>query len=190
MATNTLNAPMTDAEWQSHSLSTLTRHIVGTHHQFLREALPRLSARFAEARARTPDDTIAALGPVFAAMRAELELHMGKEEHVLFPFIERVEQALAGSLPRPVPPFGTVGNPIRMMEQEHESALGAIDEMRRITNGYTLPPEATDLHRAIYGELAELESDLRLHIHLENDILFPRAVAMECGNQCGGPRKT
>ena len=70
MATNTLNAPMTDAEWQSHSLSTLTRHIVGTHHQFLREALPRLSARFAEARARTPDDTIAALGPVFAAMRA------------------------------------------------------------------------------------------------------------------------
>ena len=182
MATNTLNAPISDAEWQSKSLASLTRHIVTTHHEYLRGALPRISARLGEARAIPHLDTLARLVPIFAAMRAELELHMSKEEHVLFPFIERVEQALAIGLPRPVPPFGTVGNPIRMMEQEHESALGAIDEMHRITSGYAPPPDASDLHCSIYRELAEMEEDLRLHIHLENDILFPRAVAMERDN--------
>ncbi len=182
MVTNTPVARVTESEWQSKSLASLIRHIVTTHHEYLRGALPRISARLGEARAIPNVDTLARLGPVFAAMRAELELHMSKEEHVLFPFIERVEQALAIGLPRPIPPFGTVGNPIRMMEQEHESALGAIDEMHRITSGYAPPPDASDLHCSIYRELAEMEEDLRLHIHLENDILFPRAVAMERDN--------
>src|SRR5262249_20045179 len=102
-----------------------------------------------------------------------------KEERILFPFVERAERSLIGGTLVETRPFGTFRNPIHMMEQEHDSAGRALAKMRRLTNQYTLPPDACHTFRMLYEGCAELERDLHLHIHLENNILFPRALAME-----------
>jgi regulator of cell morphogenesis and NO signaling len=163
---------------QTGTLAELADRIVATHHQYLRGAMPRVTAQISELRRDLP---IGAIAPIFASMRAELELHMQKEELVLFPFIARLEQAVAVGLPPPRPPFGSVENPIRMMEQEHDSALVALAELRRLTDGYSVPAHAGQAQQMLFGELAELERDLMEHIRLENDILFPRAVELEKG---------
>jgi regulator of cell morphogenesis and NO signaling len=111
------------------------------------------------------------LARTLAGLSAELEQHMRKEEMILFPFVERGGPA----------PFGSVANPIRVMEHEHDSAGQALAEMRRVTDGFTLPEGACNTFRALYAGLEELERDLHMHIHLENNILFPKALAAERG---------
>ncbi|MGC9945480.1 MAG: hemerythrin domain-containing protein [Bryobacteraceae bacterium] len=110
----------------------------------------------------THADSLLPLGETFQALRQELEAHMMKEELVLFPMIR------AGS--------SSVANPIRVMEQEHDSAGLALERMRAVTGNYTLPTDACNSYRALFAGLQELEADLHRHIHLENNILFPRAA--------------
>jgi regulator of cell morphogenesis and NO signaling len=102
-----------------------------------------------------------------------------KEEMVLFPYIVGMEEATLAGEPLLPPPFGTVRNPVRMMEHEHDSAGEALRELRSLTNGYTAPADGCATFRALYAALAELEGDLHQHIHIENNVLHPRAVAME-----------
>ena len=104
---------------------------------------------------------------------------MLKEERVLFPFAEQMEEAAANHRPAIAAPFGSFQNPIRMMEHEHDSAGRALTEIRRLTGNFTLPGHACDTYRALYAGLQEMERDLHQHIHLENNILFPRALALE-----------
>jgi regulator of cell morphogenesis and NO signaling len=106
-------------------------------------------------------------------------MHMMKEEVVLFPYILRMEEAVVAHEPVLPPPFGSVQNPVNMMEQEHDAAGNALRDMREASKGYTAPPEACVSYQALYRALAEFEADLHQHIHLENNILFPRAIAME-----------
>jgi regulator of cell morphogenesis and NO signaling len=169
-------------DWSRAPLRELIAHIVEQHHEYLRRELPQIENRLGSALEKHGDRDRGTLGPlanVFAGLKAELEQHMRKEEIILFPFIERTERCFEDGMPMTPPPFGTVRNPIRMMEHEHDSALDALEEMRRLTKGYQLPGEACGTYQALYKGLAELESDLCTHIRLENDILFPRAQAME-----------
>ncbi len=169
-------------DWRRATLTELTHHIVDRHHRYLETELPRLSARLEKVRAAHGAKDGAALDQiarVFEGLRDELELHTRKEEVVLFPWIERMEEAQAQQHAGVPAPFGTVSNPIRCMESEHESAGQALAELRRITSGYTPPAHACATYRALYAGLEELERDLHLHIHLENNILFPGALRLE-----------
>jgi regulator of cell morphogenesis and NO signaling len=174
-------------DWAAAALRELIAHIVSTHHGYLKLNLPHLSARMAKVLSvHGPHDaSLEPLSQVLAGLRAELELHMHKEEMILFPFIERYESAAERGQPLPTPPFGTVANPIRMMEHEHDSAGDALASMRQITAGYALPAHACSTYRALFQGLEDLESDLHLHIHLENNILFPRAAELEASGQQG-----
>ena len=115
----------------------------------------------------------------FAALRQELTMHMMKEEMMLFPYIVRMEEAVLADEPVLPPPFGTVRNPVAMMMREHDGAGEDLREIRAASNGYTAPADGCITYQTLYRALAEFEADLHQHIHLENNILFPRALKME-----------
>jgi regulator of cell morphogenesis and NO signaling len=104
---------------------------------------------------------------------------MMKEDMVLFPYIVRMEEAVIQRQPVVPAPFGTVENPVAMMEHEHDSAGNALRAMRKASNDFALPADVCISYRTLYGALQAFEADLHQHIHLENNILFPRAIAME-----------
>ncbi len=112
---------------------------------------------------------------LFAALRAELELHMQKEEQALFPMIKQLDSGIAGA----AGDCGTIGNPIRMMEDEHDHAGDALGTLRMLTGGFAPPVDACNSYRVMLDSLAKLEADLHQHIHKENNILFPKALAAE-----------
>jgi len=166
-----------ERDWSQATLTELCEHIVETHHDYLRRELPRLSdltRKVADAhRERCPewDD----VREVYENLRFELQLHMQKEEQVLFPAIMQMEQTNAPLRFH----FGSVANPIRMMEYEHDSAGQALQTLRQLTNNYTPAEDACPTTRAVLEALEALEKDLHLHIHKENNILHPRAIALE-----------
>src|SRR5262245_15263507 len=162
-------ASVTDRDWQTAPLAELISHIVSTHHAYLREELPALSKRMDKVLsvhgARHPQ-IFPRMAEVFAAFRAELEMHMRKEEKILFPFLEQYGHAETLNRPMPPVPFGTVANPIAMMEHEHESAGDALAEIRALTQEFEIPANGCATVRALYEGLKALESDLHVHIHL------------------------
>jgi regulator of cell morphogenesis and NO signaling len=173
-------APETD--WQSAPLRDLANHIIRTHHEYLKLELPTLAKRLEKVLSvHGPKDT-ALWQPLFdtySALYAELDQHLHKEEVILFPFIDRYAAAEAAGLPMPPVPFGSLANPIAVMDREHTSAGAALAEIRRLTSNFTLPDYACTTVQNLYAGLLALEADLHTHIHLENNILFPRAIALE-----------
>ena len=175
------SAPAADRDWAREPLAQLIAHIQGTHHVYTRDAIARIPVLIekvvAAHGANHPE--VRRIQTVVSALAQELSMHMMKEEMVLFPYIVRMEEATLAGEPLLPPPFGTVRNPVSMMEHEHDSAGGALRELRVLSNDYTAPADACMTYRTLYGALAELEADLHQHIHLENNILHPRAVALE-----------
>ena len=168
------------ADWD---VTTLVTHIVDHHHSYVREALPVIKAH-TEKVARVHGERhpeMLEVDRLFAGVVDEMTSHMFKEERILFPFIVQLDQAAREGGPAPQAPFGTVGNPIRMMEDEHESAGGALARIRELTNAYTSPEDGCTTFRVCLQELAAFERDLHTHVHLENNILFPRALRLEGG---------
>jgi regulator of cell morphogenesis and NO signaling len=171
-------------DWNAQSLSALAAHIVNTHHAYVRSELPRL-AELAEKVVRRHGDTrpeLPAIQSQLAELSEELLQHCAKEEVVLFPYIAKLERALANGAPAPQGCFGTIANPIAMMTQEHDAAGALVARMRELSNGFTPPVGACPTYHAYYSGLHEFEQDLHQHIHLENNILFPRAIAMEASH--------
>lgn len=166
-----------EPDWSEESLTNLCDHIEQTHHWFLREQLPYLAELLDKVvvvhQSNHPE--LQDLRGVFLELRAELEPHMKKEERILFPALRSLEQA---GRP-PTFPFGSVRNPIGAMEDEHEFAGRALRRLRELTSGYTPAADACNSFRALYAGLEQLEADLHLHIHKENNILFPRAAELE-----------
>jgi hemerythrin-like domain-containing protein len=119
----------------------------------------------------------------FEEMRAELEQHMMKEEHVLFPWVAQLARTGATGGAMPASPFGTVQNPIRMMEREHAGAAGELRLIRELTGGFQAPADRCATYAVCMAELARFECDLHRHVHLENNILFPSAIDLE-GRLC------
>ncbi|MCL6544222.1 MAG: hemerythrin domain-containing protein [Bryobacteraceae bacterium] len=166
------------ADWDQTTLSVLIQHILDTHHAYLREALPRLTQLAQASNSAEGGKDAAGVCGVLEGLRAEIESHMWKEEMVLFPLIRSLEEAEASGKPAPPSHCGSVRNPIRVMEQEHEAAKGALEELKKRTVNYT-DPAAAGVSAAMVQELRRLDEDLRHHIHLEDDILFPRAIELE-----------
>ena len=170
-------------DWQREPLSELIAHISATHHKYVREEIARLGPLF-EKVCRVHGENhpeLLSLRATFTELARELTQHLMKEEMVLFPFVTRMEEARIQEEPVLPPPFGTVANPVNMMEHEHDSAGQALRAMRAASDGYAAPEGACTSYRALYRALEEFEADLHQHIHLENNILFPRAIAMEKG---------
>jgi len=178
----TTQATETARDWTQAPLSALIAHIIVRHHAYLRAELPKIEGMLQQILQKPPEDICDFVEPLaqqYFALKEELESHMMKEEMVLFPHVVSLEAARSGNGPAPVSPFGTVRNPIRMMEQEHQGAKQALAEMRRLTKNYELPPEVCGNRRALFDALQGLEADLHQHIHLEDDVLFPRAIELE-----------
>ncbi len=163
------------------SLSDLIDHILDKHHVYTREEIAHLTPLMAKVATRHGDHHkyLLELKDLFEAVCNDLEPHMQKEERVLFPYILDLEHRHSSNQTPVFPPFGTVQHPIRMMEAEHEEVGDLLSEMRQITNDYELPDGACPSFTALYHRLAEFERDLHQHIHLENNLLFPRALDLE-----------
>lgn len=168
-------------DWLQESLTALAEYIVDTHHLFTKQELDRLEKLFKKVCSRHSEKhpELFEAQRVFSKLRQDLTPHMLKEEQALFPYIARMEEAISEQ--RAVPPsfFGTVRNPVRMMTMEHDMAGDLLRQLRHVTNRYTAPPDGCISFQTLYQALAAFEADLHQHIHLENNILFPRAVEME-----------
>jgi len=177
-------APTRDTDWQTQPLGDLISHIKNTHHKYTREEIVRLGPLFDKVCSvhgeRHPE--LFELRATFQGLTQELTTHLMKEEMVLFPYMVKMEESVIQHEPILPAPFGTVRNPVSMMEHEHDSAGAALRTLRATSNGYAAPPDACVSFQTLYKALAELEADLHQHIHLENNILFPRAIALENAN--------
>jgi len=170
------------ADWSHEPLRKLIEYIVAGHHAWLRDQMPlieHLMDRAAKLHGASRPESIVPLQRIFGRLRIELEEHMRKEEKILFPAIVRMESSVSAGGPVPPARFGSMRNPISLMEHDHDLAAQYLDELRDLTYGYSLPEDACLSFKALYRELQVLDADLRTHIHLENNILFPRAARME-----------
>lgn len=171
--------PSSQTQWTEAPLVDLIKEIVERHHSFVRREIPRLNAlatKVANRHAENHPET-REIQQVFAALGEELTPHLMKEEQLLFPYISGME----GAGTPPVSYFGTVGTPIANMAAEHEDAGALLARLRELTNGYRTPAGGCQSFQALYQGLADFERDLHQHIHLENNILFPRAIELERG---------
>ena len=168
-------------DYDKWELDFLMIYIENIHHTYIRESLPIIS-QYANKVAKVHGHhyiEVVEINQLFHEVANELLSHMQKEEQVLFPFIKQLVQAEKEGRKNTTPPFGTVNNPIQMMEHEHESAGNIFKEISRLSNNYTPPEGACNTFRALYAKLEEFEQDLHKHIHLENNILHPKAILLE-----------
>jgi regulator of cell morphogenesis and NO signaling len=175
-------------DWGARPLRDLMSYIVDQHHVFCRQEVTRLEPlidKVIGAHAASHPE-LRRIKSLFSGLSKELMMHLVKEEQTLFPYIARMEEAKERGTPFPPPPFGTVQNPVRMMVLEHDNAGAALHEIRKLTGNYQLPPDGCNSYRALYEGLHSFESDMHQHVHLENNVLFPRAVAMEHTGDSGG----
>ncbi|WMJ73626.1 iron-sulfur cluster repair di-iron protein [Cytophagaceae bacterium ABcell3] len=159
----------------------LIRHIESTHHQFIREISPQINEILNKV-VRVHGDSHPELIDIrnyWVELSDELTSHMFKEEQVLFPYIKELAIANRNNGAIAPPHFGSVKNPVAVMEEEHEAASSFLTKIRELTNDYTPPEYACNSFRMTFGLLKDFEEDLINHVHLENNILFPKALEME-----------
>jgi regulator of cell morphogenesis and NO signaling len=170
----------------SWEIPRLVDHILSTHHAYVRSAMPSIVRHLAKLTevhgARHPE--LARVSMYFGQVRGDLEQHMMKEEQVLFPYVRDLAER-PDDCGRMQSPFGTVENPIRMMEREHQEVGDAMRLIRELTRGYVTPEDGCTTYEIGMAELREFERDLHRHVHLENNVLFPAAVRIE-RRVCGG----
>jgi len=179
---NAMAGPVeSEPAWHNGSLQERIEGIIDRYHRPLEEELLRLDRmmrRVLRVHGRRRP-ALASVAEVFARLREEIQIHMLKEEHVLFPYVTRLQAVATSGDSLVASPFGSVGNPIAALEEEHEKVGRAVADLRKLTADYTPPEDACNTFRGLFLGLAELERDLHDHIHIENNILFPEAARME-----------
>lgn len=168
-------------DYDQWSPTRLAQHIVTQHHGYIRSYLPDI-LKFTQRVADVHGDRFAYLGEIAQTARRlgdELTSHMMKEERILFPFIQAMDEAQQSGGQMPLAMFGSVCNPIRMMEHEHDEAGALLKRLRELSSDYDPPREACTTWSVSWQMLKAFEEDLHLHIHLENNILFPKAAELE-----------
>lgn len=170
-----------ERDWSGEPLSELIEYILLKHHGYLRTELPWMETmvRRVNEKHGQKHAFLAALENLVIALREELDVHLGKEETVLFPYIASLERAQAGGMLPVSSCFGSIENPIRMMEYEHDSAQAAVERIRALTSNYTVPPDTCLSFRILFWGLQSIDADLQVHIWLENEVLHPRAKRLE-----------
>jgi regulator of cell morphogenesis and NO signaling len=165
------------APWSGLGAAELVDHLESTHHAYLHAELPRIAALAAKVRSvhGSNHPELAGLERTFTDLRNELDPHLAKEEQVLFPMIRQ----LAAEAQPPEPSGGGVRNPISVMLREHDHAGQLLGHLRHLTGGYTVPAGGCASYHSLYRALDELESDTHLHVHIENNRLFPMVVELE-----------
>ena len=169
-----LSAGPVEVDAAGMTLTELADHIEQTHHHYVKTELPRL-VEMAERVARKHGSRDARLQEVWQTvvdLTNEMFSHMQKEEHILFPIVRQIDSGAGDGFH-----CGSIANPIRQMEAEHESAGNATARLRELTGGFLPDAESCNTHRALLAGLEEFESDLHRHVHKENNILFPRTLA-------------
>lgn len=178
-ARSTHRVPTRDWTWEP--LGELISHISRTHHKYTRDEIARLIPLLEKVASKhgANHPELFEIRDTFQALAQELTTHLMKEEMILFPYVIRMEEAIVAREPVLPPPFGTVQHPVSMMEHEHDDAGIALASMRRASHDYSAPADACPSYTALYMALQQFEADLHRHIHLENNLLFPRAISME-----------
>lgn len=165
-------------EWE---VEFLIDYIVKNHHAYVRRMIPVLlthTQKVASVHGSRHPEVVEIAAHIETVAR-DLLLHMQKEELVLFPFIKALARAKKDGQQATPPPFGSVQNPIRMMELEHQNAGDEMYAIRKSSNSYVPPDDACTTYQVTFQELKDFELDLHQHVHLENNILFPKAVLLE-----------
>jgi regulator of cell morphogenesis and NO signaling len=164
-------------DWRTATLTDLTHHIVTKHHEFMKKELPLIGGLLDKVISAHGENhpELSEVGTVYAGLRQELEGHLVKEEQVLFPWIQAMEKTRA----IPSRQGSSVNNPIRVMEHEHDNAGEALRSLRALTGDYAVPADGCATYQSLMARLADMERDLHEHIHKENNILHPRAAALE-----------
>ena len=168
-------------DYQELSIVELVSHILETHHVFTKNEMERLEPlveKVVTAHGERHSELLS-IRDLLIELFADLRPHMFKEEQILFPYLVELEQAVLQQRPLPFAPFGTVNNPVRMMMMEHDKAGELLREIRKLSADFTVPPEVCMSFQTLYQALKGFEADLHQHIHLENNILFPKAVQLE-----------
>lgn len=158
--------------------AALVDHIIDEHHDYTRDAIKRLTPLMEKVLEKHGPDNpeLSEVKELFEKLAEDMIFHMKKEETMLFPFIKQLERMRSSA---PMQPFGSVLNPVRVMMSEHDTAADIVKNIRGLSGEYAPPASACPSYIALYNGLKELDEDLRFHIHLENNILFPRAIEME-----------
>ncbi len=173
--------PNRSHDYNSWELGFLIDHIVNVHHSYVEQSLPIIS-QYAEKVATvhgSHHDEVVEINLLFQEAAGDLAAHLKKEELVLFPFIKQLIKADKEGTELKAAHFGTVNNPINMMEHEHETVGDIFKEIAKLSDNYTPPADACNTFRTLYASLQEFEEDLHQHIHLENNILHGKAIALE-----------
>jgi len=169
-----------EGNWTSAALSDLTAHIKNQHHKYVREAIPRINALLDKVKQSTGALPRTCRNRNQLSCRRQGNDHAhAKEEQILFPFIEALDRAANGKGSLEPPFFQTVRNPIHAMMKEHDAAGDLVKQIRKASTEYAAPADVCTSYKALYQELGKFERDLHQHVHLENNILFPRAVDLE-----------
>ena len=161
-------------------LSQLCDYIVGTHHAYVKQNLPQINAYLEKVATkhggRHPE--LHEIFKLFTELKEELTEHLFKEENILFPRIKEIEQKFAERSSFSLPVAGYIEAPVTVMELEHDHAGDLLEQIRLKTDNYTPPADACTTYRVAFASLQAFEADLHQHVHLENNILFPKAIRM------------
>lgn len=168
-------------DWTKESLTNLTEHIVQTHHAYCKKELPRLSglaAKVVNAHGGTNPE-LALIRTKLAQLAEELTEHLAEEEAVVFPMIQKLGGKMTGHGVQKTEPQTSIGNPLALLIEEHDNAGVLLAEIRGLSRDFITPEYACTTYHAFFDGLREFERDLHRHVHLENNILFPRAIELE-----------
>lgn len=168
-------------DFKSWPLDLLVDYIEKKHHRYVEEKIPVLKhylKKISDVHGKKHPELLK-ISELFNASAGELAAHMKKEEFMLFPYIRKMLKARHHGEQIEQPHFGTVENPVQMMMREHDNEGTRFREINNLSNNYLVPNDACSTYRVTYATLKEFEEDLHLHIHLENNILFPEAVTLE-----------
>ena len=177
----TIKGESDNPQFNDFSIDSLIKYIKDVHHEYIRGTFPMLDSLTKEISVtlKNPSSELLKLTELYEALKEELEIHIQKEEKMIFPYLSELLEKKNHSLTFEAPPFGSIANLIEVMEKEHNKTAEILYEIRKITDNYFTTENAGMSVKVLYNELKKFEKDLHYHIHLENNILFPKAVALE-----------
>jgi len=179
---NVLKSPAGETiDYKSWPLDLLTDYVEKTHHRYIEEKTPAL-LQFLDKLCKVHGERhpeLFEINALFTGSAGDLAQHLKKEELILFPFIRKMVNAKIYQKDIESPHFGTVENPVAMMKEEHDAEGERFRKIAILTNNYTPPADACNTYKVTFSMLEEFENDLHRHIHIENNILFPKAIALE-----------